>query len=518
MTTETEKCIDEKMYLFAKLLNRSDMDHKKYQYDGVKWCLTNELMENPLHNVRGGLIADEMGLGKTIMMIGLMYCNFVNKTLIIVPPILVNQWFLQIWKTTGKKALIYHGNQKKDITIEDLHSTCVVISTYGALTLTKNHIKNKQLTLLHKVLWNRVIFDEAHHLKNQNTGVHIGAHILPSKIKWLVTGTPVQNTRQDLYSLCRILKIPASFYKNPSNMTVLLSTFMLKRTKIETGIHIAEIHIEQKVVAWKNDREKLVGKKIHAILAFNKIPVVKEKGKEKEESDGKEKEESEGKSKESEGKEKKLIKTSIELVKMMRAKQSCAYPKLLAKSMRDMIEEGVFENGDKDEEKELLSKEIFNYNSKLNAVIGCILEKKNNGCGKLIFCHFHQEMDAIAKILGFHGMHSVAKFDGRTSQQNRIKILNDKCEVIILQIQTGCEGLNLQDNYSEIYIISPHWNPAIEDQAIARCHRIGQKNTVYVKRFEMCSFDSENKLVTIDKYINDIQIGKRMMIHKLISR
>ena len=60
-----------------------------------------------------------------------------------------------------------------------------------------------------------------------------------------------------------------------------------------------------------------------------------------------------------------------------------------------------------------------------------------------------------------------------------------------MQIQTGCEGLNLQENYSEIYFVSPHWNPAIEDQAIARCHRIGQLKQVYVFRFKMEGFGLE---------------------------
>ena len=65
-----------------------------------------------------------------------------------------------------------------------------------------------------------------------------------------------------------------------------------------------------------------------------------------------------------------------------------------------------------------------------------------------------------------------------------------------MQIQTGCEGLNLQDNFSEIYFTSPHWNPCVEDQAIARCHRIGQKKTVYVFKFEM-------SLTTHKEHYND---------------
>ena len=60
-------------------------------------------------------------------------------------------------------------------------------------------------------------------------------------------------------------------------------------------------------------------------------------------------------------------------------------------------------------------------------------------------------------------------------------------DVLILQIQTCCEGLNLQQ-FSEVYFVSPDWNPSIEDQAIARCHRFGQTEPVIVFRFTMASF------------------------------
>ena len=126
----TDSLIDEKMTLFNKYLERSHMDKKAYQYDGVKWCLRNEILlekvlqkDTPkvgdsfaplLEKVdRGGFIADEMGLGKTIMMIGTMVCNYLPRTLIVLPPVLMDQWYLQIYRTTGHKALIYHGANKK---------------------------------------------------------------------------------------------------------------------------------------------------------------------------------------------------------------------------------------------------------------------------------------------------------------------------------------------------------------------------------------------------------------------
>ena len=91
-----------------------------------------------------------------------------------------------------------------------------------------------------------------------------------------------------------------------------------------------------------------------------------------------------------------------------------------------------------------------------------------------------------------------------------------------MQIQTGCEGLNLQQNYSEIYFVSPHWNPAVEDQAIARCHRIGQVKPVFVHRFEMQPFDKDDTLdaldtMTIDSYTSFKQDVKRDVARETLN-
>jgi SNF2 family DNA or RNA helicase len=72
----TDHSLDGRMIRFNKYLNRTNMVHNKYQYDGVRWIVNNEIRENPQCNIRGGFIADEMGLGKTIMIIGTLLCNF----------------------------------------------------------------------------------------------------------------------------------------------------------------------------------------------------------------------------------------------------------------------------------------------------------------------------------------------------------------------------------------------------------------------------------------------------------
>ena len=150
------------------------------------------------------------------------------------------------------------------------------------------------------------------------------------------------------------------------------------------------------------------------------------------------------------------------------------------------------------------------------------MKNKGNGCGKLVFCHFHDEIDEIKKRLQLGGIDKIACFDGRLPQNIRQDILEDSNEVLILQIQTGCEGLNLQQNYSEIYFVSPHWNPSVEDQAVARCHRIGQEKGVKVYRFQMSNFNEERDTSgdiiekSMDSYVGKVQTVKRLIAGEII--
>jgi SNF2 family DNA or RNA helicase len=470
---------------FKEYLDRTKMEHKQYQYDGVQWMLKNELRSDPVAGVRGGFIADEMGLGKTIMMIGTMLCNFRVRTLIVVPPVLVDQWYAQIYRTTGHKPLIYHGNKKKQISQFLLSQATIVITTYGAITLTKNQINTNAITPLHQLQWARVIFDEAHHLRNKNTTRYISAKRLQANIRWLVSGTPVQNKRQDFYSLCSLLGLPASFYTEVVNLAKLTADFVLKRTKTGVGIKMPNVVHDKNMVKWTNRKEMELSEEIHSALGFSHVSASKSRD---------------------------FVANSMAkggvLSLILRARQTCIYPKLLSKTLTQ--NEGLSAYS-----------EAFNCSSKLDFAVDKILRRKDNGCGKLIFCHFREEIDEIAARLRAGGMAKVATFDGRTTGGKRMEALHDKNDALILQIQTGCEGLNLQENYSEIYFISPHWNPAIEDQAVARCHRIGQTKPVYVERFEMSPFaptEDEDELPTrtVDNYVGAVQEGKRAIAQECI--
>jgi len=481
--------------LYTTYLSHSNLDFNKYQLDGVEWCVNNETRSDPPCGIRGGFIADEMGLGKTITVIAVLYGNYKPKTLIVLPPALINQWYQQIYKTTGHKCIIFHGANKKKISLQQLQTSTIVLTTYSAMTLqlkkksSKEQIALKQeKSLLHQVDWNRIVFDEAHHLRNKKTSRHRSAKLLKTNICWLVSGTPIQNKKTDFYNLCSIIGLPASFYTDQSNLVIIARSFILKRTKKQVGINIPDITINNNISKWKSQNELELSQEIHSKLKFSCI--------------------------------RKTISERIDnkenkyLVLLLKARQTCILPGLLNKHTNRLL----------DGQDANYYNEAYKQSSKIDNVIETILKKKDSGNGKLIFCHFRGEIDLIQKRLIAGGMDKVVTFDGRVTQKQRNNILSQQNNALILQIQTGCEGLNLQDNYSEIYFVSPHWNPSVEDQAIARCHRIGQTKHVTVERFEMDKFYEEEEPspldksgpISIDKHVTNIQTNKRIMASQFL--
>lgn len=478
--------LNERIKIFENYIAKCGLERKQYQVEGVHWCLKNELRDDPPCGVRGGFIADEMGLGKTIMMIGLCLANFMKKTLIVVPPILIDQWYDQILKTTGHKSLIYHGANKSYFDLNILNNSVIVITTYASLN-----------SILLNIKWSRIIYDEAHHLRNDNIRAAC-SRFIRCNIRWLVSGTPIQNKKKDFYNLCTILKMPASYYSDKKNLREIARCFIMKRTKAQVGICLPDVSLDNVSVNWKNKREMMLAKEIHSTLRFTSVPNENTCFS-------------------------RFIRNYLPLTMIFRARQSSILPKMLKVWFDKLIKNGEIDNYCNFDE-------AFDYSSKLDSVIDSIYANKDNGNGKIVFCHYHAEIDEVANRLRNLGFENVATFDGRTKGSVRSKILTAKNDVLILQINTGCEGLNLQENYSEIYFVSPHWNPSIEEQAVARCHRIGQKKPVFVKRFEMSGFVDDKKCVNndndninhksginIEKYVNQVQNNKREIVKDILS-
>jgi SNF2 family DNA or RNA helicase len=501
MTTVAEK--------FQKYLQRTKLDSKEYQVKGVEWCVDHEINGFEIaksKKIYGGIMADEMGLGKTIQMLGTIVCNFKQHTLIVLPKALLDQWNAAIIKTLGHTPLVYHhiSKEKRADVNERLKSSPIVLTTYGMITLLKKSKKRTPLepSPLYNIKWDRVIFDEAHHLRNNKTGEYAGALKLKSRIVWMVTGTPIQNKVSDLYSLFDILKIPLHYYYGNAAILHAFSTqIMIHRTKADVGLVLPALCADTQNVDWATLSEKKNAENYHRgisacvmidALAADALLAAGAGASDAEDDDASEADAGED---------------SI-LLKILRARQTCILAALMnGPRLQQRIDAGT--SG---------MKPI--HSSKLKAVIAKIVERKENGKHKIVFCHYRGEIDFIKTMLVEEQQMKVSVIDGRTNNTERRKILQaadvaaEQGEILILQIQTGCEGLNLQ-KFSEVYFVSPHWNPAVEDQAIARCHRIGQTVETDVFRFYMNGFDEEKKKRSLDEYVSTVQIQKKELVKLL---
>jgi SNF2 family DNA or RNA helicase len=321
---------------------------------------------------------------------------------------------------------------------------------------------------LYGLKWGRVIFDEAHHLKGRNTQIFKSITSLRADIRWFVTGTPIQNSIHDLYSLCALLGIPSGYYADKNNIRAIVKHFVLKRTKQSVGLSLPPLTTKNIVVQWSNPAEMILSHSLHSGIGCLNIPggtVVAGSALPDADTDID-----------------PLAQdmswfpepSPVKIGRMIQAKQSCIYPRLACRKSVPQMPPCEDEN----------------YSSKISKVVRTILSRKDNGKRKIVFCHFRGEIDYIQTRLTTAFPSLVVRYlDGRTKENERRQILapDAAVDVLILQIQTCCEGLNLQQ-FSEVYFVSPDWNPSIEDQAIARCHRFGQTEPVVVFRFVMAAF------------------------------
>ena len=520
-----EKEIGKSVSYFHDFLTAANLEKKEYQTEGIRFCLRNEISPPALPFqtcIRGGIVADEMGLGKTIMMIGLIIANFKQRTLVVLPVALVKQWEQQILKNAGHKALVYYGTEKRKITDQALAKAHVVITTYGhmirrdisvstATHSAPNHNPYTPKNRLYGLAWDRVIFDEAHHVRSKNTQIFRSVATLKAKIRWFVTGTPIQNSIHDFYSLCALLGFEASYYANKDNIREIVTSFVLKRTKKSVGLTLPPLTTHTVSVKWESRSEMLLSRSLHsgiaclmpavvedaaataaALPALPALPDI-----------------------DHDAAPRWFPEPSVAKIgRMLQAKQSCIYPRLACR--RSIPQMPPIED--------------LNYCSKISKVVEMIIANKCNDKRKIVFCHFRGEIDYIQeRILEDSPELNVRYLDGRTKESERRIILAPDAgvDVLILQIQTCCEGLNLQQ-FSEVYFVSPDWNPSVEDQAIARCHRFGQKEPVTVYRFIMEPFkyypdaaaDAATQCIdidTIETYTANVQNKKRIFADEVLN-
>ena len=392
---------------------------------------------------------------------------------------------------------------------EHLQQAPIVVTTYGMIAANR-----KKGSPLWSILWNRIVFDEAHHMRNMKTSTFKGASKLKSNTKWLVTGTPIQNRKTDFYALCAILGLKTALYANPAAIPKIISHHLLRRTKASVGIRLPPLNTQTIVVPWASPEEKHLAAQIHSMASFSRVTL--------ENVDD-------------------IIRelTTHPLPMLTRARQVCVFPHLLHTAVKKLQREGKLP-------AHLKLAKVKTY-SKAMSIVRQLIARRDNRRRKIVFCHYRGEIDMIKALLQ-RARISVSTVDGRSGKKKRkisfdyvlnisqfsavcktwnrhkylYRFINEFMapQVIVVQIQTASEGLNLQ-HCQEVYFTSPHWNPAVEDQAIARSHRIGQHDRVDVFRFIMADFNSDIQdpsimvpapQITLDKYCQTVQERKRELM------
>lgn len=466
---------------FDAWIEKAHLFSKEYQKQGVKWLLEKELTPTPVENIRGGIFADEMGLGKTIQMLGLIISNFVPKTLIVLPVSLLSQWKNEIYRLFGHKACVFHG-PKRDI--EKARSAPIVITTYGQISI--RHVGQNLIELpdLLTIQWDRVIFDEGHKLRNRSNNTTVGARNLQARFRWIVTGTPIQNRKSDFYSICDVIGMPVSFSRNPDNLITIAREFIMYRKKSDVNIVLPQLTLHKVNVEWENEEELSISENLHSMFSFTEVTPRNVNS---------------------------IMRTLGRTVfaALLRARQSCILPALMQSKFRALVDSNPFDDNEVTTAVSGLAS-----SSKINAVVNSIQQRRDNQRPKIVFSHFTQEIDTLHYRLEILGL-KVDVIDGRSSMSHRENVvLDDSIDVLILQINSCSEGLNLQ-RYKEVFFISPHWNPCVEDQAIARAYRIGQDQPVDVFRFEMQSF--RDGAINIEQYCRIVQEMKRECARGVLS-
>ena len=448
-----------------------------------KWCIEKEQaqaqaqaeqhapQEQHTQSTRGGILALEMGLGKTIIMLGLIKCHIKPHTLVVLPRALLDQWEKSIINYCGHKPLVYHGSRRKNMKLSLLELKAagqLVLTTYGQIAISKKgHGNGRKRSLLHDIQWSRVIYDEAHHVSHQTTNEYKGALALRTEICWLVTGTPIQNNEKELYNLYSLLGLPnhRTYYAD-ENYEKIAQQCVFYRTKASVGLVLPTLHEHNAEVEWENESEREFAWHIHSMLSFCQVvtkPIAAQ----------------------IQGETENL--NALRLTYISRAQQVCAYPPVLRRSMTQFANTlHHLTEADAAAYPGMDLTELYFSKSKINAVVKTLLARKANGCGKIVFCQFYAEIDAFADALRLADPTlRLAKFDGRVPVHQRNAVLQQPVDILVAQIKMCREGLNMQANYSEVYFPSPHFNPATEQQAIARCWRMGQEKEVHVFKYQM---------------------------------
>lgn len=433
---------------------------RKYQTRGV------EFLSHIEKNGFGSILADDMGLGKTIQIIALLLHKKSSiANLIIAPTTLLYNWEQEINKFAPQiKTYIHYGTGREKNLDNILNKYDVILVSYGVL--------KKDISLFDKVEFERVIIDEAQNIKNPSSEQSNAVKQLTSLSRIALTGTPIENRLMELWSIMDFCN-PGLFgsansfakkYETPiakqndskkkEQLKEVISPFIIRRLKSDSSI-ISDLPEKQE-------------SKVYLPLSEDQILLYDNETKRVE--------------KELEKKSGKNIK-GIMLSTITKLKQICNHPL----------------NYNSEDENKKTKKRSY----KLDRITHMVREVEQEGLKTIIFTQFVSMGNIIKSHLEEQLEKDILFFNGKLSILKRRKMIEQfesdpNIPAMVLSLRAGGFGLNLTSaNYVVHY--DRWWNPAVENQAVDRVHRIGQTRNTFVYKF-ICKDTLEEK---IDKLIED---------------
>lgn len=376
----------------------------------------------------GGILADEMGLGKTIQTIAFLLSNKDKKNIVITPTALIYNWKNELEKfaPTLKVGLLHAAKSEREKILDNIDNYDVILTTY---TTYKNDIDKYK-----NINFDYCIIDEAQNIKNPDAIITKAIKNVNAKVKFALTGTPIENNLMELWSIFDFImpgylynksKFKSIFVNNDKNIIELknlIKPFILRRTKKEVITELPD-KIEQKIII---DLEKE-----HKRAYKGYVNLITRKIKENNQDN---------------------ITVFSYLTKL---RQLCLSPELMVKNYQGK-------------------------NSKLDVLINIINDSSDEKI--LVFSQFTKVLEVIGKRLNEENI-SYSYLDGKTSAKDRVKLVEEfntnNNKAFLISLKAGGTGLNLTSANIVVHF-DPWWNPAVEDQASDRAHRIGQKNVVNV--------------------------------------
>ncbi|XP_074409564.1 chromodomain-helicase-DNA-binding protein 6 isoform X9 [Zonotrichia albicollis] len=497
---------------------------REYQLEGMNWLLFN------WYNRKNCILADEMGLGKTIQSITFLSEIFLmgihGPFLIIAPLSTITNWEREFRTWTEMNAIVYHGSQISRQMIQQYEMVYrdtqgnplpgifkfqVVITTFEMILADCPELK--------KIQWRCVVIDEAHRLKNRNCKLLEGLKLMALEHKVLLTGTPLQNSVEELFSLLNFLE-PQQF---PSE-TAFLEEFGDLKTE-EQVKKLQSILKPMMLRRLKDDVEKNLAPKQETIIEVELTNIQKKYYRAILEKNF---------SFLSKGANQHNMPNLINT--MMELRKCCNHPYLINGAEEKILED--FRKTHCPEAPDFQLQAMIQAAGKL-VLIDKLLPKLIAGGHKvLIFSQMVRCLDILEDYL-IQRRYTYERIDGRVRGNLRQAAIDRFCKpdsdrfVFLLCTRAGGLGINLTAADTCI-IFDSDWNPQNDLQAQARCHRIGQSKAVKVYRlitrnsYEREMFDKASLKLGLDKAVlqdinrkgstNGVQQLSKMEVEDLLRK